>query len=169
MYSALSQFNIHLFFAVCGPLTVAASPVVEHRLQTRRLSGHGSRAQLLRGTWDLPGPGHEPVSPASAGGLSTTTPPGKPQEVRLICIQQFSPIREGLKAGEFNKSTSFLLNSLRALMAFFFEEGPVESIVRTWGAIRWLRVLESLESWASSWGFNWSAMGSLRGGSEVGK
>ncbi|XP_073660664.1 pyridoxal kinase isoform X2 [Tursiops truncatus] len=28
--------------------------------------------------WDLPGPGHEPVSPESAGGLSTTAPPGKP-------------------------------------------------------------------------------------------
>ena len=28
--------------------------------------------------WDLPGLGHEPVSPASAGGLSTTVPPGKP-------------------------------------------------------------------------------------------
>ncbi|XP_060002870.1 ubiquitin thioesterase otulin isoform X2 [Lagenorhynchus albirostris] len=61
------------------PLTVAASPVVEHRLRTRRLSGHGSRAQPLRGMWDLPGPGHEPVSPASAGGLSTTAPPGKPK------------------------------------------------------------------------------------------
>ncbi|XP_059864756.1 bromodomain-containing protein 8 isoform X6 [Delphinus delphis] len=41
-----------------------------------RLSGHGSRAQPLCGMWDLPGPGHEPVSPASAGGLSTTAPPG---------------------------------------------------------------------------------------------
>ena len=33
-----------LFIAVRGPLTVAASPVAEHRLQTRRLSGCGSRA-----------------------------------------------------------------------------------------------------------------------------
>ncbi|XP_049565675.1 tRNA (guanine-N(7)-)-methyltransferase non-catalytic subunit WDR4 isoform X7 [Orcinus orca] len=48
------------------------------RLRTRRLSGHDSRAQPLRGMWDLPGPGHEPASPASAGGLSTTVPPGKP-------------------------------------------------------------------------------------------
>ena len=67
-----------LFFAVRGPLTVVASPVAEHRLRARRLSGHGSRAQPLRGMWDLPRPGHEPVSPASAGGLSTTAPPGKP-------------------------------------------------------------------------------------------
>ena len=43
-----------LFIAVCGPLTIAASLVVEHRLQTRRLSSCGSRAQLLRGMWDLP-------------------------------------------------------------------------------------------------------------------
>ncbi|XP_067605846.1 uncharacterized protein [Pseudorca crassidens] len=62
-----------------GPLTVVASPIAEHRLRTRRLSNHGSRAQPLRGMWDLPGPGHEPVSPASAGGLSTTAPPGKPK------------------------------------------------------------------------------------------
>ena len=33
-----------LFIAVHGLLTVAASPVAEHRLQTRRLSSCGSRA-----------------------------------------------------------------------------------------------------------------------------
>ncbi|XP_060001759.1 UPF0449 protein C19orf25 homolog isoform X2 [Lagenorhynchus albirostris] len=47
------------------------------QLQTHRFSGHGSRAQPLSGMWDLPGPGHKPVSPASAGGLSTTAPAGK--------------------------------------------------------------------------------------------
>ena len=67
-----------LFIAVRGPLTIAASLVVEHRLQTRRLSSCGSRAQSLRGMWDLPRPGLEPVSPASAGRFSTTAPPGKP-------------------------------------------------------------------------------------------
>ena len=67
-----------LFIAVRGPLTIAASPVAEHRLQTRRLSNCGSRAQLLRGMWDLPRPGIEPVSPALAGRFSTTVPPGKP-------------------------------------------------------------------------------------------
>ena len=67
-----------LLIAVRGPLTIAASLVVEHRLQTRRLSNCGSRAQLLRGTWYLPRPGLEPVSPALAGRLSTTAPPGKP-------------------------------------------------------------------------------------------
>ena len=41
-----------LLIAVRGLLTIAASLVAEHRLQTRRLSSCGSRAQLLRGMWD---------------------------------------------------------------------------------------------------------------------
>ena len=67
-----------LFIAVRGPLTVAASLVAEHKLQTRRLSSCGSRVQLLRGTWDPPRPGLKPMSPALAGRFSTTVPPGKP-------------------------------------------------------------------------------------------
>ena len=67
-----------LFIAVRGPLTIAASHVAEHRLQTRRLSSCGSRAQLLRGMWDPPRPGLKPMSPALSGRLSTTAPPGKP-------------------------------------------------------------------------------------------
>ena len=67
-----------LLIVVRGPLTVAASLVAEHRLQMRRLSRCGSRAQLLRGMWDLPRPGLEPVSPALTGRFSTTAPPGKP-------------------------------------------------------------------------------------------
>ena len=67
-----------LFIAVRGPLTIVAPPAAEHRLQTRRLSSCGPRAQPLRGTWDPPRPGPEPVSPALAGRLPTTAPPGKP-------------------------------------------------------------------------------------------
>ena len=67
-----------LFIAVRGPLTIAAPLVAEHRLQTHRLSSCGTRAKLLRGMWDLPRPGLEPASPALAGRLSTTAPPGKP-------------------------------------------------------------------------------------------
>ena len=72
-----------LLIAVCGPLTIAASPVAEHRLQTRRLqtrrpSSCGSRAQPLRGMWGPPRPGLEPVCPELAGRFSTTAPPGKP-------------------------------------------------------------------------------------------
>ena len=69
-----------LFIAVHGPLTIMASLVVEHRLQTHRLSSYGSQAQLLRGMWDLPRPELEPVSPALAGRFSTTAPPGKPPD-----------------------------------------------------------------------------------------
>ena len=73
-------------FSSCGkwgPLTIAASLVAEHRLQTHKLSNCGSRAQLLHGTWDLPRPGLEPVSPALSGRFSTTAPPGKPANLVL--------------------------------------------------------------------------------------
>ena len=82
-----------LFIAVRGPLTIAAFLVAEHRLQTHRLSNCGSRAQLLRGMWDLPRPGLEHVSSALAGRFSTTAPPGKPKfiiewfKTTLIYIQ----------------------------------------------------------------------------------
>ena len=36
--------RVPLFIAVRGPLTITASLVAEHRLQTRRLSSCGSRA-----------------------------------------------------------------------------------------------------------------------------
>ena len=94
-----------LFIAVRGPLTIAAPLVAGHRLQTRRLSNCGSRVQPLRGMWDLPRPGLEPVSPALAGRLSTTAPPGKPNHrsfwerefewpQRPDCIWQSSFLRE---------------------------------------------------------------------------
>ena len=76
-FSSCSKWG-PLFIAVRGPLTTVASLVAEHRLQTRRLSSCGSRAQLLRGMWDLPRPGLEPVSPALVGRFSTAAPPGKP-------------------------------------------------------------------------------------------
>ena len=81
-----------LFIAVRGPLTIVASPVAEHRLQTRRLSSCGSRAQSLRGTWDPPRPGPEPVSPALAGRFSTTAPPGKPQIYHFNHLKIYSSV-----------------------------------------------------------------------------
>ena len=75
-----------LFIAVRGPLTILASLVVEHRLQTCRLSNCGSRAQLLRGMWVLPRPGLEPMFPVLAGRFSTTAPPGKPKMYIFILI-----------------------------------------------------------------------------------
>ena len=76
-----------LFITVRGPLTIAASLLAEHRLQTRKLSNCGSRAQLFCGMWDLPRPGLEPVSPALAGRFSTTEPPGKPMGFVFVSIQ----------------------------------------------------------------------------------
>ena len=70
-----------LFITVRGPLTIAASLIAEHRLQTHRLSNCGSQTQLLRGMWDPSRPVLEPVSPALAGRLSTTAPPGKPLNI----------------------------------------------------------------------------------------
>ena len=86
-----------LFIVARGPLTITASLVAEHGRQTRRLRSCGSRAQLLRSMWDPPRPGLEPVSPALAGRLSTTAPPGKPlffcclllvniRDVSIYCI-----------------------------------------------------------------------------------
>ena len=72
-----------LFIAVRGPLTIAASLVAEHGLQTRRLSSCDSRAQSLRGVWDPPRPGLAPVSLAPAGRLPATAPPGKPHPLVL--------------------------------------------------------------------------------------
>ena len=68
-----------LFVAVHRLLTEAASLVAKHRLQGWRLSSCGAWAQLLRGTWDLPRPGMEPMSPVLVGGSFTTEPPGKPR------------------------------------------------------------------------------------------
>ena len=49
--------------------------------------------------WDLPRPGHEPVSPALAGRFSTTAPPGKPGnrvfKKRQECGHAPSAVRRG--------------------------------------------------------------------------
>ena len=75
-----------LLIAVHRPLTVVASLVAEHRLQTRRFSNCGSWAQSLRGMWDLPRPELEPVSPALAGRLSTAAPPGRPPFINSFSL-----------------------------------------------------------------------------------
>ena len=79
-----------LFITVRGPLTTAASPAAGHRLQTRRPSNCGPRAQPLRSTWDPPRPGLEPVSPSLAGRYSTPAPPGKPCRNFFYCIFYFT-------------------------------------------------------------------------------
>ena len=48
------------------------------RALDRWLSNCGTQIELLRGTWYLPGPGIEAVSPALTGVFFTTEPPRKP-------------------------------------------------------------------------------------------
>ena len=90
-------------FSSCGAWAVGAraSVVVAHGLSScgaralqRRLSSCGARASLLRGMWDLPGPGLEPVSPALAGGFLTTTPRGKSLKRVLNQVVYFSTGRD---------------------------------------------------------------------------
>ena len=61
----------------------------------RRLSSCGAQAQLLRGMWDLPGPGLEPVSPALAGGFLTTAQPGKGPSVGEVLTHQAWVVNPG--------------------------------------------------------------------------
>ena len=108
-----------LFIAVRRPLTLAASPVAEHRLQTRRLSSCGSRAQLLHGMWDLPRPGLEPVSPALAGRFSTTAPPGKPKNMKF-----FKPLIVALFCWVCYRRSSMSLFSVYFFSFFFSQLTP---------------------------------------------
>ena len=48
------------------------------------LSNCDTHTRLLHSTWDLPGPGIEPLSPAQSGGFFTAEPPGKLQSVVFI-------------------------------------------------------------------------------------
>ena len=76
-------------FSCCGTQACGLSHCSSRALG-RRLSSCGARAWLLRGMWDLPGPGLQPVSPELAGGLLTTAPPGKPQTIDfsifILCL-----------------------------------------------------------------------------------
>ena len=83
-FSSCGEWGL-LFVAVCGLLIAVASLCFRawalgtraSVVVARRLSSCDAWAQLLRDMWDLPGPGHEPVSSALTGGFLTTAPPGK--------------------------------------------------------------------------------------------
>ena len=111
----------HSAFSCCGAraLGMWASIVVACELSScgswdleRRLGSCGTWAQLLRGTWDLPGPGLEPVSPALAGGFLTTAPPGK--SMNLFCMNFHVPTATeimGIKEDTGSAPPLYLLNS----------------------------------------------------------
>ena len=73
-------------FACCGAQAVGTQASV---VVACRLSSCDARAQLLRGIWDLPGPGIEPVSPALAGGFLTTAPPGNSLGGNFYCERKY--------------------------------------------------------------------------------
>ena len=76
-----------LLIAVRGSLTIAASLVAEHRLQTRRLSNCGSRAQLLRGMWYPPNQGSNPCPIHWQADSQPLRHQGSPYNLLLIlCI-----------------------------------------------------------------------------------
>ena len=61
------------------------------------------------GTWDLPGPGIEPMSPALVAGFFTTEPPGKPYSYYLCChlVQNTLCITKGVFGDGFCTSSLF--------------------------------------------------------------
>ncbi|KAJ8787852.1 hypothetical protein J1605_005656 [Eschrichtius robustus] len=73
---ALSSHCFLLPFVV--PLLSSTLPFITRSPQAFSVALHSDEA-LLHSTWDLPGPGLEPVSPVLAGGFLTTAPPGKPR------------------------------------------------------------------------------------------
>lgn len=70
-----------------GLLIVVPCLVAEHGLEGSwvsaavpcGLNSGGSRAELHRSTWGLPGSGVEPMSPALGGGVFTLKPSRKPK------------------------------------------------------------------------------------------
>ncbi|XP_057562405.1 abasic site processing protein HMCES isoform X2 [Hippopotamus amphibius kiboko] len=67
-------------FGSCGPQALELG-----------LSSCGARSSLLRGMWDLPSPGTEPVSPRLAGRFLITMPPGKSLKIvfKSTCLGDF--------------------------------------------------------------------------------
>ena len=96
-FNKFIYFWLHwVFVAARGPSLAAARgghssprcaglsprrPLSFWRTGSRRAgpSSWGAQAQPLHGTWDPPRPGREPSSPALAGRLPATAPPGKPE------------------------------------------------------------------------------------------
>ena len=141
-----------LFIAVRRPLTIAASLVAEHRLQTRRLSNCGSRAQLLRGMWDLPRPGLEPASPALAGRFSTSAPPGKPTSVKFNykCLKVDQKEKDALKVNKRIMIFNFYCTEQYRSGSYIVL--PVTSVL----TFRSLYILRLETRFFSIWIFKWS-------------
>ena len=75
--AALSAHLVALFFSLLKLLLLWPSFCFSSPVSVPTPE-EGGRAELLYSTWDLPGPGMEPTSPALAGGFLPTVPLGKP-------------------------------------------------------------------------------------------
>ena len=89
--------------AAHGLLLPLASLAAERSWRARGLPCCGAQAYLLCGTWALPRPGTEPVSPALAGGFLTARPSGKPT---LSAVMSVMEIRGPLGAPRFVSITT---------------------------------------------------------------
>ena len=56
------------------------------RVLERRLGSCGARVELPCGSWDLPRPGIEPMSPALAGGFLTLGLPRMPKNFVFLAL-----------------------------------------------------------------------------------
>ena len=119
----------------------------------RRLSSCGAWASLLRGMWDLPGPGLEPVSPALAGRFLTTALPGQPlpQHFEYLILVYFG-------CHYFYKKLALILNEipicdvLFSLATFKILSSPLAFISLTTTCLgEMLFVFILLEIHCSSW------------------
>ena len=106
--SLIAVIRGYSLVAVHALLIKVASPVVE-----RRPSSCGAWAQLPRGTWDLPRPGMQPVSPALAGGFLTTGTPGKSCLWSLLFKNLAYESRKGQKFSTMNKYYILTLKKLK--------------------------------------------------------
>ena len=74
---------------VYGLLIVVASLVAEHRLLSEQAPVVGPCGlSCVRGMWNLPGSGFEPISPALADGFLSTVPPGKSHTGNYCLVQK---------------------------------------------------------------------------------
>ena len=77
------------FIVVYGLFIVVASLVAEHRLLSEQAPVVGPCGlSCVRGMWNLPGSGFEPISPALADGFLSTVPPGKSHTGNYCLVQK---------------------------------------------------------------------------------
>ena len=85
MYVFWAELGLLAVLGLFSSFTVCCSVWASHRgsfscgsqAQEYGLSSYETWAELLHGTWNLPGPGIKPLSPALVGGFLFTELPGK--------------------------------------------------------------------------------------------